>query len=68
MTRTVTLAGYAVVLAGLVAMQTVAVRTRRVPTLVEALRVWTRRAPGRVIVIAGWLWLGWHLFARVDPG
>jgi hypothetical protein len=66
MNRTVTLAGYAIILVGLVAMQMVAVRTHRVPTLVEALRTWTRRAPGRVLVIAAWLWLGWHLFARVD--
>jgi hypothetical protein len=34
------------------------------PTLSELLRKVTRTAPGRYILFAAWLWVGWHLFVR----
>jgi len=34
------------------------------PTLSGMLRTVTQTAPGRWIVFALWLWLGWHLFVR----
>ncbi|MDQ4096912.1 MAG: DUF6186 family protein [Actinomycetota bacterium] len=35
-----------------------------VPTLAEVTSAVMRWGPARVSVLAGWLWLGWHLFAR----
>ena len=63
MTRLVTLTGYGVIVA-------VAVGRDLGPaaadaTLGDALAVVLRPWPARVIVVAAWLWLGWHLFARV---
>ncbi|MGH2395065.1 MAG: DUF6186 family protein [Candidatus Limnocylindria bacterium] len=25
-----------------------------------------RHRPARILMLAGWLWLGWHIFVRVD--
>jgi hypothetical protein len=36
----------------------------RVPSLTDLLRVLTRTIVGFVLVMLGWLWLGWHLFVR----
>ena len=60
MSRAVTLAGYAILAAAAFALQ-VSGRTR-FGEVVEAL---TRHWPFRLLLLAGWLWLGWHLFARV---
>ena len=65
MTRAATLAGYAVLVAMLIACETVARRTGRVATLervISALAAW--RAV-RFLMLAGWLWVGWHVFVRV---
>jgi hypothetical protein len=52
--RTVTLAGYAVLVAA------VAVASPRVWP-------WVRRLPPvRWLLIASWLWLGWHVFVRAS--
>jgi hypothetical protein len=60
----VTLAGYAVLAAALLAGQAVALVTGRIPTLGQAASVVARRPVGRWAVLAGWLWIGWHLFVR----
>lgn len=65
MTRTLTLAGYAVLLAAMVALEAVARRSGRVGTLGSALEGLRATPPARLVVLAGWLWLGWHLFVRV---
>lgn len=67
MTRLVTLAGYAVIAATAIGVEIVARRRGRV-TFGDALALFLRPWPARVIVVAAWLWLGWHLFARVDWG
>ena len=64
MTRLVTLAGYAVIVAAALGVE-IAARRRGGATLGDALAVALRPWPARVIVVAAWLWLGWHLFARV---
>ena len=64
MTRLVTLAGYAVIVAVAVGVE-ISARRRGGATLGAALAVVLRPWPARVIVVAAWLWLGWHLFARV---
>jgi hypothetical protein len=61
MSRELTLAGYAVIAAALVVY---AVRGRTRPT--QALAWLTTRPATRWPLLAAWLWLGWHLFARVD--
>jgi hypothetical protein len=65
MTRLVTLAGYAAIAAAAIGVE-VAARRRGGGTFGEALAVVLRPWPARVVVVAAWLWLGWHLFARVD--
>ena len=66
MTRTVTLVGYGIAGACALALELAARRGGRVATFGAALTGVLRRPPLRVLVQAGWLWLGWHLFARVE--
>lgn len=65
MTRTVTLAGYTVLVAMMIACETVARRTGRVATLGHVIRALASRRAVRFLVLAGWLWAGWHVFVRV---
>jgi Family of unknown function (DUF6186) len=65
MSRLVTLAGYVVVLAAALAVE-VDARRRSGATFGDALALVLRPWPVRVAVVAAWLWLGWHLFVRVD--
>jgi Family of unknown function (DUF6186) len=65
MTRTLTLLGYAVVAAAAVGLE-LAARRGMCATFGEALSAAVRRRPVRLLLIAGWLWLGWHVFVRVD--
>ncbi len=66
MTRLVTLWGYALVAAGALGLELVARRSAPIPTFGQALDAVLRRLPLRVLVCSAWLWLGWHLFVRVD--
>jgi hypothetical protein len=65
MTRPLTLAGYGLIVAAAVVYEMVA-RRRRTATLGDALAVVTRHRVGTGVLVAGWLWVGWHLFARVS--
>jgi hypothetical protein len=66
-TRTVTLIGWAVVAAVLVAAHIAsAVKGDRLPSGYALLRMAMRVRVVRVVVLAGWLWLGWHFFVRAD--
>lgn len=64
MSRAVTLAGYALLVAAVLALQVVAVVGRRSATFGEAVSFVTRRRAGRWLLIAAWLWVGWHVFVR----
>lgn len=72
MSRAVTLAGYAALASALLLHQRAAWRTRkenradRPLTFGELVVTLTRRGIVRWALLAGWLWLGWHLFARVS--
>lgn len=66
MTRLVTLSGYAVVAVWAVVLVAAAHRSPRRPRFGAVLDAVARHWPFRVLLLAGWLWLGWHLFARVD--
>jgi hypothetical protein len=39
-------------------------RPDRQGSALDGLRVLQRRSIGRWLVLLGWWWLGWHLFAR----
>jgi hypothetical protein len=62
----IALVGYAVIVGVLLAWQAVGlVRPGDDwPSLSELLRKVTRTAPGRWLLFATWLWVGWHLFVR----
>ena len=65
MTRSLTLLGYVLLMAVAVAMEIVA-RRRGTATLGDVLRRSVSWQPFRLALLAAWLWLGWHLFVRVD--
>jgi len=65
MSRTVTLVGYAVLIVAAAGLE-VAARRRGSATFVDALTIVLRWRAARLALLAAWLWLGWHLFARVD--
>ena len=63
-TRAVTLAGYGALVAWLMVCEVRARRSDRLPTLPALVRSVTRPALVRALLLAAWLWLGWHLFVR----
>ena len=64
-TRAITIVGFVVVIAALLALEVLGRRKiGRIPTLGEWLGYVMRRPAGRLVILAGWLWLGWHFFAR----
>jgi hypothetical protein len=65
MPRTAIIAGFAAILALLIATDVLARRAgSRVQPLSAALAAALRSRGGRVVVLAAWLWLGWHFLAR----
>jgi hypothetical protein len=61
----VTMAGYLLVVAGIVVLQLLATRTRLpVPSLGELFTRAMRSRTGRVGVLVAWAWIGLHFFAR----
>jgi hypothetical protein len=64
-TRVITIIGFCLVIAALVILEIVARRPgSRVPAAGEWLGYLMRPRTGRFLLLAGWLWLGWHYFAR----
>jgi Family of unknown function (DUF6186) len=64
-TRGVTIAGFIVIVAAMILLELHARRPgSRVPTVGEWLGYLMRPRAGRVLVLLGWWWLGWHYFAR----
>ena len=68
MSRTATLLGYGVIAAALVACQLVSLTSHRIPTIGRALAHVAGRRVARWLLLAGWLWVGWHLFVRSHAG
>jgi hypothetical protein len=53
------------VIGALVTLEVIARRgITRIPTLGQWLGYVMRPRTGRVLILLGWLWLGWHYFAR----
>ena len=65
MTRVIVLSGFAAIGAAMMAAQVAALRRRRLAPIGAALRLLMRTGAGRGLLVAAWLWLGWHLFVRV---
>jgi hypothetical protein len=64
-TREITIIGFAAVIAVLIILEMLGRRkTNNIPTLSEWLGYIMRPRAGRALVLLGWLWLGWHYFAR----
>ena len=68
MSRTVTLVGYCVIAAALLGCQVASLLSRRIPSLGQFLSLVASRRSGRWLLLAGWLWMGWHLFVRTSAG
>ena len=64
MTRAETFAGFVVLGIAIIATQVAALRRADVATIGAVVRALTRRRLVRWLLLAGWLWLGWHLFVR----
>ena len=62
--RTITLAGFALLAAAGLASELAGRLGRRTPTLPQAMVVLIRRPLPKGLVLIAWLWLGWHLFVR----
>lgn len=65
MTRGLTLTGYVVLFIAIVGYEILA-RRRHTATLGDVVTMATSRRIGKGLLLAGWLWLGWHLFVRVS--
>jgi Family of unknown function (DUF6186) len=64
-TRMITIVGFVAVIAALVLLEVLGRRPRtRIPALSEWLGFLMKSRSGRAFVLLGWLWLGWHYFAR----
>jgi Family of unknown function (DUF6186) len=64
-TRVITIIGFVCVITSLVTLEIVARRPKnRIPTIGEWLGYLMRARAGRLLILLGWLWLGWHYFAR----
>jgi hypothetical protein len=63
--RVITIIGFVVILGVLVALEVLGRRpTNRIPTVGQWLGYTMRPRSGRALILIGWLWLGWHYFAR----
>jgi Family of unknown function (DUF6186) len=65
MTRAVTIAGFIVIAIAMVGYE---IRARRSDgaTIADVLGTLMRTRLGYVLVLASWLWLGWHVLVRSD--
>jgi hypothetical protein len=64
--RAITIAGFVIVITAVVVLEIVGRRpATRIPALGEWLGYVMRPRAGRALILAGWLWLGWHYFARL---
>ena len=64
-TRGVTITGFVLVIAAILTLEVLGRRPgSRIPTIGGWLGYLMRPKIGRVLVLLGWWWLGWHYFAR----
>jgi hypothetical protein len=64
-TRAITIAGFVIVITAILLLEMHARRPgSRIPTIGQWLGYLMRPKIGRVLILLGWWWLGWHYFAR----
>ncbi len=64
-TRVITITGFAALILALFVLEFLSRRKdSRIPTLGEWLGYVMRPKTGRLLILLGWLWLGWHYFSR----
>jgi Family of unknown function (DUF6186) len=64
-TRVITIIGFAALILALFVLEYLGRRKdTRIPTLSEWLGYVMRPWAGRLLILLGWLWLGWHYFSR----
>ena len=68
MSRTATLVGYCVIAVAFIGCQLASRVSRRVPSIGQVASLMASRRAGRWLLLAGWLWVGWHLFVRSHTG
>ena len=68
MSRELIVAGYLVLAVAAAGMELAARLTGRLPTLGEAVATVNRTLPGRWLLLAAWIWAGWHFFVRATWG
>lgn len=67
--RTAALIVWSVLAASGLALQATGLLTRhRFPTVLDAAGAAMSSWYGRVVVLTGWTWMGWHVFVRSTPG
>lgn len=68
MTATVVVALWIALAAAAAVLQAVALVARRIPTFGDATGHVMRWWIGRVVLVGGWIWIGFHTFVRSHPG
>jgi uncharacterized protein DUF6186 len=64
-TRAITIVGFVILVTAMIVLEILARRPgSRIPTVGQWLGYLMRMKAGRVLVLLGWWWLGWHYFAR----
>jgi hypothetical protein len=64
-TRVITIIGFAALILALFVLEFLGRRKdTRIPALGEWLGYVMRSWAGRLLILLGWLWLGWHYFSR----
>jgi hypothetical protein len=64
-TRVITIIGFAALIFALFMLEVLGRRKdTHIPTLGEWLGYAMRPRAGRLLILLGWLWLGWHYFSR----
>jgi len=64
MSRTVTLAGFVVLATAMITYQVLGLVRHGTATVGQAVATLLGSRCGRPVLLAAWLWLGWHLFVR----
>ncbi len=61
-------AGYLLLAVAAAGMELAARLTGRLPLLGEAVAAVNRTMTGRWLLLAAWIWAGWHFFVRANWG
>ncbi len=68
MSRELIVAGYVVLALAAAGLELAARLTGKLPTLGEAVATVNRNLTGRWLLLAAWIWAGWHFFVRANWG